>query len=519
MTEFKVAVVADDSVRRDTDHLISNKMRLHQNLLMGSWLQHTRPAAPHKVSDLFVEHGYESTVFHYMSSWVEEELLTTLENYSEGKPLLCAFSVTFDTTIPYLSFLRNLISKIKERCPGSIAIVGGIRANFNVKEHAVGDVMYRGRSMDLLMKSIHDRMFDNLIGKTFEPLVIEHPNNQNLMDDPVIYKFHDHDLWSDTDVATFETTLGCKFNCTFCNYDFRGIKNPKTAEIDKLTEFFSEANSRGIKHFIAADDTLNETDEKLERIHTAVKESGIQDHTIAAFARQDLMWSKPHQTKLMSEAGITSLFFGIETFSYEASKMIKKGMPGDRVVQNLRNIKEYNPDFYLYGTHILGLTGDSEANIKHYIDLTLSEKLLDGVGVRPLLIRDYGDMHDWEFQSELDTNPQKYGYTIHDQGDGFDNRTTWSNNWATKQGMNVFAVALLEHMIRTYGFNSQISNWSYICLKALGKVSTPTKFKNEFTANVGITMQHTVRKNPIEQAIKQYIENKKMQYSSSSKNS
>ena len=40
------------------------------------------------------------------------------------------------------------------------------------------------------------------------------------MDNPVVHKFYKNDTWMPHDVPIFETGIGCKFNCTFCNYDF-----------------------------------------------------------------------------------------------------------------------------------------------------------------------------------------------------------------------------------------------------------------------------------------------------------
>ena len=102
------------------------------------------------------------------------------------------------------------------------------------------------------MKDIHNREFDNLIGKKFNSLEMRYPNNENKMDNPVIHKFYQDDTWLPHDVPIFETGIGCKFNCTFCNYDFRNIKNPKISAVDNLVEFFNHANSFGITNFDTA---------------------------------------------------------------------------------------------------------------------------------------------------------------------------------------------------------------------------------------------------------------------------
>ena len=402
---FKVAVLSDSMAVSNSDLKNNPTSFIH-----GNNLQHAKPSAPYKVSELFREHGYTSTVFNYFSQWDQQDIIDTLVNYSEGYPLLIAYSVTLNNGDAYLQKLQNFTTIIKEHIPGSITILGGIRNFENTDRYKkIGDVLYIGRSIPLLMKDIHNREFDILIGKKFNSLEMRYPNNENKMDNPVIHKFYQDDTWLPHDVPIFETGIGCKFNCTFCNYDFRNIKNPKISAVDNLVEFFNHANSFGITNFYSADDTINETDDKIDTLHQAVKELDFTPN-IASFARQDVLYNKPDRIEKMSEAGLTSLFFGIETVNHNANKLIRKGSSPERILQTLRQIKNVNPNFFLFSGMIIGLTHDSENSIRHYNDVMLSERLLDGLSYMPLRIMEDETMWDW--QSEIDKNPEKFGYKI-----------------------------------------------------------------------------------------------------------
>ena len=49
---------------------------------------------------------------------------------------------------------------------------------------------------------------------------------------------------------TIETALGCKFNCTFCGYDYRNNKNPKLNNIDTVIASMQTAyDVAGITNF------------------------------------------------------------------------------------------------------------------------------------------------------------------------------------------------------------------------------------------------------------------------------
>jgi len=508
-TEYKVAVFSDTEKKTSRDR--KNLPTLY-NMTVNNHT-HARPAAPYKVSELFIEHGYESTVFNYMLYWEQEELLEVVEKYSEGKPLLCAFSLTLNNTTQYVEYISKFITKIKERCPGTIAILGGVREFYNLDLlKNCADVIYKGRSMDLFMKSIHDRVFDKLVGTKFEPIIITHKNDENIPDNPVVHKFYDHDIWGSTDIAMFETTIGCKFNCTFCNYDFRNMKNPIVSTVDSLAEFFQSAYEKGITHFFACDDTINESDIKIKNVHAAVKEVGFKP-TITAFTRQDVISGRPHQIELLSEAGITNLVFGIESFNYNANKKVRKGVKGEKILENLAHIKSIDPNFHLQGHLIFGLSGDNKKSIKKYIDLSLEKRLLDCIAVINLHFRHYGDMHGmWEFQSDIEKNPEKYGYKVTIPKNIADNNfefVHWENEWTNRDDIKEFYDKMINYMVDTYGLTTQVTGWTYNCLKALGILSNPVNAPSEYREKIGFKFQHLLYNDPIDHAIDDYIKNKK----------
>ena len=201
--KFKVAVLSDSMAVSNSD-LKDNP----QSFIHGNNLQHAKPSAPYKVSELFREHGYTSTVFNYFSQWEQQDIIDTLVKYSEGYPLIIAYSVTLNNGDQYLNKLEDFTSLIKDNIPGSVTILGGVRNFEDANRYKkIGDVLYIGRSMPLLMKDIHNREFDNLIGKKFDPLVITYPNNENLMDTPVVHKFYNNDTWMPHDVPIFESLI------------------------------------------------------------------------------------------------------------------------------------------------------------------------------------------------------------------------------------------------------------------------------------------------------------------------
>jgi len=507
-SNFKVALLSDTMAVNNPDILESDKGLGHN---IGFNLHHARPSGPYKVNEIFREHGYHSTVFNYFSYWDQDDLIDALKLYSEGYPLLIGFSMTLNTGKRYIAKLEKFVKVLKEQIPGTVTILGGIKFYEDFEKfNKIGDVVYFGRSTMLLTKSIHDRLFDDLIGKKFDPIEIRHPNNENTLDNPVTHKFYSEDLWSNTDVAMFETALGCKFDCSFCNFDFRGIKNPKVTNIDRLVEYFNNAKENGVTHFFAADDTINESDEKIDTLHTAVKELDFDIH-ICAYARLEMFSADESRIEKFSEIGLHSINFGIETLNAEAGKLVRKGFGAERIISTLKKIKNVNSDFFLYATMIAGLSRDNEDHIYKYTDIILKDKILDCMQYIPLNIWEYKSHWDW--QSHIDKDPEKYGYKILSQGKNVGSVgapiVDWENDWIDFTGAKKLAGRLNTHIFKNYKLNSLVSNWSYTCLKAGKFASTPENFANDFYANVGRSVQNTYIDTPIDNLIYEYINRKK----------
>ena len=105
--KFKVAVLSDSMAVSNSD-LKDNP----QSFIHGNNLQHAKPSAPYKVSELFREHGYTSTVFNYFSQWEQQDIIDTLVKYSEGYPLIIAYSVTLNNGDQYLNKLEDFTKDI-----------------------------------------------------------------------------------------------------------------------------------------------------------------------------------------------------------------------------------------------------------------------------------------------------------------------------------------------------------------------------------------------------------------------
>jgi hypothetical protein len=120
----------------------------------------------------------------------------------------------------------------------------------------------------------------------------------------------------------------------------------------------------------------------------------------------------------------------------------------------------------------------------------------------------------WDWQSEIDKNPAKFGYTIKEGASkkrlfrSSDN-AFWSNDWTDYDGAIKLRDDLFEYNLQKFGYSSMVGNWAYTCLKALGAVNDVATWPTMFKENVGFKPTHTLMNSPVDKAIKQYIDTKR----------
>ena len=303
-----------------------------------------------------------------------------------------------------------------------------------------------------------------------QPLVLSNKSFNQDIDVPVLPKLDDADYLTKYDVLGFEIGVGCKFNCTFCNYELRAAKVTRLTDSYSLREYFKEAHGRyGISNFFAADDTPNETDEKLAVLADAVEGLDFKPN-ITGYSRLDIITGRPSQLELYRRIQFASVFFGVESFNDEASRMVRKKSGLGSTQQTLRQLREVSPNTFMVGGLIVGLNGDSEESIRKNLDLVVAEQLLDSVQLYPLNIARSKQITDDGYHSQLDLAPEKFGYQIdgvvgnHRKNDAVQ-VFNWRSDWTTLGS----ASRLTDQLYEEYQSKiNTINHMEYAGLLALG---------------------------------------------------
>ena len=302
--------------------------------------------------------------------------------------------------------------------------------------------MFIGRADEMLRDWITNKDLSRF-NRTEHKNIFTNLNYDLDKEKPVLFDlFQEDDCLNERDILGLEVSLGCKFNCSFCNYPMRNAKNLKlNCEEAMLYTFRTAKEMYNINNFFIADDTLNESDEKLELLAKVVKQLDFKPR-IACFARLDVLSNRLHQIPLMKEACIIACNFGIETMSKEAAKAIKKGYNFDKYVITLTELKKQIPGFWASAGFISGLKGDTFENLKSKMNLLINKGLIDNMLISELQIfpiqHKPGEAVIWDegWLSAIDEEPEKFGYHIDQEG-------MWYTDYTTEKETNEWTMSFL----------------------------------------------------------------------------
>lgn len=446
----------------------------------GLFYNNYRGLGAHIIKRIFHDHDATATVFDYGTHWPKQELKDSLKTFfKDSEDNVIGLSVPIrrssdreeDSSICY--FL-NLAKEIKKELKNVRIIIGGIRVVQPEDIVLFKDVdgVFIGRSDEMLREWIKGNDLSHF-NRTIHTNIFTNLNYDMDKEKPVLYDlFQEDDCLDEKDVLGLEISLGCKFNCSFCNYPLRNAKNLKlNCEEAMLYTFKTAKEKHGITRYFIADDTMNESNEKLELLAKVVSQLDYKPE-ISAFARLDVLSKRPEQIPLMKQAGIIGLNFGIETMSKEAAKAIKKGYNFEQTISTLQSLRNQIPGIWISAGFISGLKGDTRENLSSKIKLLVNKGLIDNILMSVLEIYPIqhkpGDAIVWDegWLSSIDKEPEKFGYNINKDGKWFtdytdeDTQHSWMKEFLTNTVDSTVFVGVDSFgflSVRSLGIGSQRS--------------------------------------------------------------
>lgn len=428
----KKAVVISESNKQ--------KPRISKEIIRSTFPANYRSLGAHVIKHEFEKLGVESTVIDFCFHFDEEDLIKGVINFlrSSDVQFICiSATLSMGLEQEYIALAR----KIKSKLPNAKILYGGNRRvqrnDMEYMKHCDG--IFLGRCAEMLSDFVAGKDMSKFVqNPEFTNIFSNHNYNYDI-EKPITYGlFKDDDFLESTDVIGFEVALGCKFNCSFCNYPLRASKTLYMNCEEQLYYTMQHAyDTYGITHFYAADDTINESDEKLELLAKVVNRLSFKPR-ITSFARLDVMAKRPHQIDLYKEIGMNGANFGIESFGNAAIKATRKKSTIEDLVYVSQRLRKEIDDFWISSGFIFGLANDSYEEFEKNLRYCEDNLLVDNAGTITLIIepkknypgyKDFGgEWLAWDEGAfaDIDIYPERFGYTIDE------NTLEWSNEYTNK---------------------------------------------------------------------------------------
>lgn len=399
-----------------------------------------RSIGPYQVASRLREHGYTVQVVEYFPWLIRENLdvfWKILDKFVDSETLWIGFSTTFfkDKRKPKTSDFNDLQSNnspffieeqieikkfVRSRSPKCKFVIGGARAWITSGEYLIDTYIegYADNSAIEFTKWCQGRnpFFQYKVNKNGSISVVNDPKANGF--DFINHKFswHKDDHIFQGEAVPIELARGCIFSCSFCNFPLNGKKKldyVKSPEV-LLDQFIENYEKYGITRYSLTDDTYNDNVEKLELLYDKVFSKLPFDIKFSCYIRLDLLNAHPHTVQLLKDSGLENAYFGIESLNYESNKAIGKGIKLEKVIKVLNHIDDvFKGDIRTEGSFIFGLPHDSETTIRSWMKTLGNECDFGSIRLHPLQIRPARvDKSAWS--SDIDKDPEKYGYTMID---------------------------------------------------------------------------------------------------------
>ena len=369
-------------------------------------------------------------VIEFLNQMTMGELKHVLDRCLTKDVKIVGFSTTFGMMFlrDYGSFtnfeLEQKIKFIITECvdKGIKVVFGGHHAKTYSEKFYHDEVFYGFSDTKFLAYC------QSIINET--PVVIDHSDvlDSTFDFDNTPSLFTKDDLIFNGEILPFELSRGCIFKCKFCASPMLGKKKNTFIKSKQVIqqELISNYQNFGTTRYVILDETFNETIEKMQHFYDAIVELPFYDDLeFGGYLRLDLIASNfDEQIDLLHKIKYNYTQYGIEALNDEAGRSIGKGMPTEKILQCLMDIKAYKEksgyDFYQMSGFIVGLPNEDLSLFKHRLDYICQNGLLEGIQINPLVIN---DPNKTPFASEFAKNVAKHGFKQVAEND----KTIWLN--------------------------------------------------------------------------------------------
>lgn len=372
-----------------------------------------RGGGVHRIATILRQNDVDVEVVDFAPHWKIEELQEFVRKSVKPSTTFFAFGVFFNY---WNSTVQQLVDWMKITYPHIKIVIGGqyvlhtLATNIDIWVDSYGELAMIEVVKGLAGKTTKGIRFDleNFGTKKVVRSLISYPAVD--MKDYSIY-MQPRDFVQSFEWLTVEFARGCKFSCAFCNFPILGVKEDTSRTAESFErELKYNFDNFGVTNYYVADETFNDRTEKIRKFADVVEPLSFKPF-FSGFIRADLMPKNPEMIIELARMNFGGQYYGIETFSHEAGKIVGKGMDPDRLKEYLLYVKTY------MGRHssayrgtislIVGLPKETEATWKSTVSWLKNSWKDNGLIVFPLDVPTLNNTAT--NQSKFTSNLAKYG--------------------------------------------------------------------------------------------------------------
>ena len=381
---------------------------------------------PHRVATFLRMHDWDAEVIDYTAFWKLEELQELVRSRVSKNTVMFCFGTAFLN--PWSPYLNTFIKWLKDEYPNIPVVVGGQNALTTPAEHVDYWVDSYGENAILALCR-------HLIGTLSEPLRtdpaffgskqvirgLSHYPSTPL--DSYIVDYESRDFITPYDCPQIETSRGCMFNCSYCNFPLLGqTKDVSISKEEFKKQIQTGFEKWGVVNWRVMDETFNDRPEKIQKYAQAVDELGY-NIWMCGFARGDLVINHEKYWDDYIRLGFLGHSMGIETFNRDAGKFVRKGVDTKKLQEGLLNFQMYTdihaPNRYRANIQMIcGIPGETEESWYTSLDWLNTHWTRQSASAHILEIGDYDESltNQSRFTKQLKENGLKKITAQHNDG-------------------------------------------------------------------------------------------------------
>jgi len=375
-----------------------------------------RPAGPHILAQWLIQFGFTVKVIDFCSGMTTKNLVDITRKHIDATTVAIGVSTTFwentsmrtkvkSEKMPATNFQTHNVespewvamarTELESAFPKLDWILGGANSETPLIETWL---RFHQNPEDQIRKYLDEKLSLNRIYTPFNIL----SNTGTYMDNLGIRP---------EEVLGFEWGRGCQFKCRFCRYKLIGkekntyLRNPDIIRQDLILNY----EKYGTTRYIYVDDTTNESIEKVDSMVRIAQSLPFQIEWIG-YGRLDLIGSNKSMIDSLRDSGLRSMFFGIESFNQEASKIVGKGWNGVHGKEFLLELKQrWGNDINFHNGFIVGLNPETVNELNETLEWCIQNKIASW-HFNPLAVANIPLLDS----SEFDQRCTEFGYSFPD---------------------------------------------------------------------------------------------------------